>query len=41
MRRAQVAKFFKPSVDGILEAVKGIAGDLDPSNTVSTGIPSG
>ena len=32
--RAQVAKFFKPSIDAILEAIKGIAGDLDPKNTV-------
>ena len=35
MYRAQVAKFFKPSIDAILEVVKGIAGDLDPKNTVT------
>ena len=33
--RAQVVKFFKPSVDAVLEAVKGIANDLDPANTVT------
>lgn len=39
--RAQVAKFFKPSIDAILEAVRGIAADLDPENTVTTDVPSG
>lgn len=41
MYRAQVAKFFKPSIDAILEAIRGIAADLDPENTVATDIPPG
>jgi hypothetical protein len=40
MYRAQVAKFFKPSIDAVLEAMKGIAGDLDPENTVIADTPS-
>jgi len=39
--RAQVAKFFKPSIDTILEVVRGIAADLDPENTVTADIPCG
>ena len=39
MYRAQVARFFKPSIDAILEAIKGIAGDLDPKNTVTADVP--
>ena len=35
-RRAQVAKFFKPSLDAILEAVKNVAGDLVPKKTVTS-----
>jgi len=40
MYRVQVAKFFKPSIDAILEAVRGIAADLDPENTVTADTPS-
>jgi len=41
--RMEVAEFFKPSIDAIVKIVKGIgiAGDLDPNNTVAADISSG
>ena len=38
--REQVAKFFKPSIDAIVEVIKEVAGDLDPNNTVVADTPS-
>lgn len=33
----EVAKIFKPSIDAILQTLKGITGDLDPEDTVIIG----
>jgi len=38
--RTQVAKFFNPSVEATIEAIKGLVGDLNPKNTVTTDTPS-